>query len=122
MKKVILILTIVISGLLAQAQDTIKTLIVNGKDINKIENEYIDIVCYNTSIYGKSWAVNFDIGDPYVNWKGHTYKDENGNTIDFNSPMDAVNYLIKCGWKFISRTSNGQGNATYLYFMMYKKK
>ncbi len=114
------------SGICFAQSDTLsqkqKTLFVNGYDLNKVDAEYIEIVCYNNIYYGKKWAVTFDIGDKYINWKGHQYKDENGNVVDFESPMNALNYMIKCDWKFISRASNGADNQVYLYYLIYKKK
>jgi hypothetical protein len=122
MKHVIITLTILLTATICFGQEKEKTLIAHGKDINKIENEYIEIVCYTTTLYGKKWAVNIDIGEEYVNWKGKVFKDENGNEIDFRSGMDAVNYLCKCGWTFVSNTAAGSNGAFYIYYLMYKKK
>ncbi|RLD45662.1 MAG: hypothetical protein DRI89_00260 [Bacteroidetes bacterium] len=110
------------AGICFGQEEKQKTLFVNGKDINKLGLEYIEISCYTTSMYGKNWAVNFDIGEEYVNWKGHRYTDENGNVIDFESPMDAVNFVIKCGWEFVSNNGGAAGNVTNLYYLMRKKK
>lgn len=122
MKKWILSLTILLAATICFGQQKEKTLIVHGKDINQIENEYIEIVCYTTSLYGKKWAVNIDIGEEYVNWKGKVFQDENGNNVDFKSGMDELNYLTKCGWSFISNTSSGSNNSWFMNYLMYKKK
>ena len=78
MKTFILCVSILLISTICNSQEKPKTLFVNGKDINKLGMEYIEISCYTTSMYGKNWAVNFDIGEEYVNWKGHRYTDENG--------------------------------------------
>lgn len=128
MKRLLLALTILlISGIcFGQSEtDTIqktKTLFVNGYDINTLGLEYIEISAYTTSLYGKSWAITFDIGKPYVSWKGHKYLNENGEVVDFDSPMHAMNYIIDCGWEFVSNNGGAQGNVTSLFYLMRKKK
>lgn len=99
-----------------------KTLLVNGVDINKIEAQYIEIVAYTTTIYGKKWAITFDLGKEYTNWKGHKYMTEKGAVIDFESPMHAFNYVTDCGWKFVSRASAGSNGSLYMNYLMYKEK
>ena len=99
-----------------------KTLIINGMDINRLNLEYITISCYTTTMYGKSWAITFDIGNAYLDWKGHIYNDGSGNTIDFKSPMDAVNYVVKCGWEPVIQSGGRYGNSTSIYYLMKKVK
>jgi hypothetical protein len=128
MKKILLISTILLTATICfgQTEDTItkpaKTLIVEGWDINKLDIKYIEIVCYYTYAYGKSWAIRFDIGKIYNPYKGKKYINENGESIDFNSPMDALNYITECGWEFVSNNGGSDGKVTSLFYLMRKKK
>lgn len=88
MRTIILLTSILLTATICNAQEEKpKTLFVNGKDINKLGIEFIEIAAYNTSIYGKKWGIAIDIGQEYVSWKGSKYRDEKGDVVDFDSPM-----------------------------------
>jgi hypothetical protein len=47
-------------------------------------------------------------------------RDSSNNLIRFKSPVDALNYMGKQGWKLVHAISNSTDNSDYLY--LFKKE
>ena len=83
--------------------------------------EYLEIAAWNNYNGGKNWRISIDIGEKYVPSNKEILKNEKGLFIEFKSPMNAVNYLKKCGWKLIATQGGASGSVSLLYFIMQKE-
>ena len=48
------------------------------------------------------------------------FVDENGDVINFNSMVDAANYMVNRGWKFQQAYSSTYGNRAIIHWIFYK--
>ncbi|MBR5926858.1 MAG: hypothetical protein IKZ79_00220 [Spirochaetia bacterium] len=62
---------------------------------------YCEIVSSSRGIFSDKTSIDLDFGQ-YASWWSTDRKlvDDNGNTIIFNSVLDAVNYMARRGWTF----------------------
>ena len=71
---------------------------------------YCDIYLFGERSITKNAVLNFDFGDD----KNVDLLDENGKIIKFPSPITAINYLSKKGWKLFSVTSSTNSTMSIL--------
>lgn len=65
--------------------------------------------------------VKVDYGQESSFWKGISYmKDENGNNIEFNSMVDAMNYFGKQGWEFVQAYTVTMNNQNVYHWLLKK--
>lgn len=65
--------------------------------------------------------VQVDYGQESSFWKGISYmKDENGDKIEFNSMVDAMNYFGKQGWEFVQAYTVTMNNQNVYHWLMKK--
>lgn len=65
--------------------------------------------------------VQVDYGQETSFWKGVSYmKDENGDKIEFNSMVDAMNYFGKQGWEFVQAYTVTMNNQNVYHWLMKK--
>lgn len=48
------------------------------------------------------------------------FVDEKGNEIDFNSMVDAANYMVKRGWVFQQAYSSSYGGSSVIHWIFFK--
>ena len=69
----------------------------------------------------------FDFGDKpsYTAWGTISSKlkfvDENGDEIEFNSMVDAANYMVEKGWNFQQAYSTVYNGALIIHWIFYKE-
>jgi hypothetical protein len=69
------------------------------------------------SIIADGTTVTIDEGndDDVMHRIGKRLRDSSNNLIRFKSPVDALNYMGKQGWKLVHTVSNSTDNSDYLY-------
>ncbi len=122
MKKIVLVLAIVFSGILTHAQ-----VLVNDLSINDLEVDYVELVC---SIKGQPTTsiVYVDYGQLDYVWEilpknnpVQTIKDSEGNIVKKGNVVSALNLMTKNGWEFISSYTFNQTNTFQVRYLMKKK-
>ena len=94
MKKRILIALIVFAGMISGVSAFAQT----NEQPHKV---YCEIISTSRGMFSNKTSVELDFGQ-YASWwsADRNLVDENGKTIDFNSILDAVNYMAARGWVF----------------------
>lgn len=77
-------------------------------------------------VFSTKVDVELDFGQSYKFWSGdrHLY-DENGQRIEFNSMLDAANYMARRGWELevafpVTHISGGDSSSTDFHWILYK--
>lgn len=77
-----------------------------------------------SKMFSNKVKVTVDFGQATSFWKGNKDQqlvDENGKDIQFNSMIDAMNYMGRYGWKFIQAYAIGDARSGYVYhWLLYK--
>jgi len=122
MKKLILSLAFLsfvsISNLFSQSGVT-----VNDVPIEQIDVEYILIV-ETAKVFSNKITIEIDFGQKNKYWsaKDTQVKDENGKLVNFNSMIDALNFMSKNGYEFVDAYSVNIGQQNVYHWMMRKKE
>ena len=118
MKKFIITL-IVFAGMLAGVSAYAQT----NEQPHKV---YCEIISTSRGMFSNKTSVELDFGQ-YASWwsSDRNLVDENGKTIDFNSILDAVNYMAARGWVFeqmyvVQTFSKGDSNTPAYHWIMSK--
>ncbi|MGN0003197.1 MAG: hypothetical protein ACI35V_07170 [Sphingobacterium composti] len=71
----------------------------------KAKYEYCEILSKSRLLSSKP-KITVDFGQAYSFWKDkRVLKDENGKAIQFNSSIDALNYMASFGWELVNTYS-----------------
>lgn len=88
---------------------------------------YCEIISTSRGLFSNKTSVELDFGQ-YASWWSADRKlvDENGRTIDFNSILDAVNYMAARGWVFeqmyvVQTFSKGDSDTPAYHWIMSKE-
>ena len=118
MKKFIITM-IVFAGMLAGVSAYAQT----NEQPHKV---YCEIISTSRGMFSNKTSVELDFGQ-YASWwsSDRNLVDENGKTIDFNSILDAVNYMAARGWVFeqmyvVQTFSKGDSNTPAYHWIMSK--
>lgn len=98
---------------------------INDIPIKDIDVEYIQITGKSVPLTTKQdISIDFGQRSKYFRPKTNMIKDENGKTIDFNSMIDALNYMSNFGFELVSSHGlfNQNLNDRINYFILRKKK
>lgn len=118
MKK--LILTIVFALILScsclNAQTFLNT--PNSKPANEKHTVYCELV--GTLKLNAKVKVAIDYGQN-ARWGNNTMVDENGKALEFNSMVDAMNYMGELGWKFVQAYVVSVGNSNVYHWLLQKE-
>lgn len=98
MKRLITVL-MVLSGILAGASAYAQT--EEQQPAEKAHKVYCEIISSARGMFSNKTTVELDFGQ-YASWwsADRNLVDENGQSINFNSILDAVNYMAARGWVF----------------------
>lgn len=66
--------------------------------------------------------ITIDYGQDSGYFEDTKIRDSNGKVMNFNSVMDALNYMSSIGWKFIDAYSITIGNHNVYHFLMESKE
>ena len=117
MKKLLLTLIITISALAAKSQT------VNGISLDKIDATYIDIVEYRKFVSNKV-NILLDYGQrSHILYNEEQFvKDENGKDMEFNSIIDALNFLSTYGFEYIDSYVTVSKESSTCHFLLKRKE
>ncbi|HPX77014.1 MAG TPA: hypothetical protein PLW77_10560 [Bacteroidales bacterium] len=97
---------------------------VNDIPLKDIDVEYVQIV--GTSKFMSTKVVVYiDFGQStklFSGGKETVLKDENGKVMDFNSIIDALNFMAKNGYEFVDAYAIVLNNQYTYYYILRKKK
>ena len=88
---------------------------------------YCEIISTSRGMFSNKTTVELDFGQ-YASWwsADRNLVDENGKTIDFNSVLDAVNYMAARGWVFeqmyvVQTFTKGDSDTPAYHWIMSKE-
>jgi len=113
MKKLFLLCIVVFVTQLSYSQ-----VFVEEQNINDLDIKYVQLIGVNTSMFGVKIKVFVDYGQKAKMMKADGIKDAKGETMKFNSMIDALNFMYKNGWKYINYTEAVfSGKIRYVYLL-----
>ncbi|KIC91330.1 hypothetical protein [Flavihumibacter sp. ZG627] len=118
MRKVILSLFLAFCGLILKAQT------VNDIPITEIDVEYVQIVG-TSKLMSTKLTIQIDFGQRtkfFSNGKETIVKDENGKATDFNSMIDALNFMSQNGFEFVNAYAITVGNQNVYHYLLRNRK
>ena len=91
---------------------------VNNIPISQIEKEYIQIMV-STKV-----TVDIDFGQRNKAFalKDTEIRDENNQVVNFNSIIDALNFMSANGYEFVQAYTVNDTNTVVYYYVMRRKK
>ncbi len=97
---------------------------VNDIPIKDIDVEYVQIVG-TSKMFTKKVTVELDFGQEtkfFSSAKAMRINDENGKQMEFNSMIDALNFMSKNGFEFVSAYTISVQNQNVYHYLLKKKK
>jgi len=96
---------------------------VNGIPLKDLDVEYVQIVGQSV-LFSSKLTVELDFGQENKAWgnKEFQVKDSNGKKIEFNSMIDALNFMTKQGFDFVQAYAMNTANQGIYHYLLRKKK
>lgn len=82
-------------------------------DTVKAKEAYCMIIATG-KLFSNKVSIQVDFGQETSWWKGRhgdIIKDEAGNVVNFNSVIDALNYMASKGWTFVNAYALSEGTS-----------
>ena len=95
---------------------------VEDVNINELDIKYCQLIGYRKNFLGKKIIINVDYGQEFTFLKLQLIKDKDGNTIIFNSIIDALNFMEKNGWEYLNNYAVPYGNSYIYYYLLQKEE
>lgn len=112
MKQLLIIIAFVFAIQIAHAQDQVEL------SKNEAKQEYCMILATQKLLSTKV-SISVDFGQEWSFWKDkRSLKDESGKRLQFNSVIDALNYMSSQGWDFVNAYSLTVGQQNVLHYVM----
>lgn len=95
---------------------------VNGVAIDTVNTTFCQLTCSTAGVLTKANVV-IDYGQRYVDTGLNRQKIAGADQkpIAFNSPIDALNFMVRQGWELVSFKAMGIGaNAVFVYLLKRK--
>jgi hypothetical protein len=116
MKKITLLIIVIMMSFVSYAQ-----VFVNDVDINKLEGvKYVELLGTSKFLSTKL-VVSVDYGQEQKLFKSQRIKDDSGKTQDFNSIIDALNFMELNGWEFVNNYTVTVGQQNVYHYLLRKK-
>lgn len=118
MKKLLLSVVIIVCSL------TIKAQTVNDVPLKNIDVEYVQIVG-TSKLLSTKLTIEIDFGQKtkfFSSGKETIVKDIDGKAVDFNSMIDALNFMSKNGYEFLNAYAITVGNQNVYHYLLRNKK
>lgn len=122
--KSFLTVLMVLAGILAGASAYAQT---EEQAVPKAHKVYCEIISTSRAVFSNKTTVELDFGQ-YASWwsADRNLVDENGESIYFNSVLDAVNYMAARGWVFeqmyiVQTFTKGDSNTPAYHWIMSKE-
>ncbi len=119
MKKLILSISFVFMGIIATFSQT-----VNDVPIKDVDVEYVQIVG-TAKLFSTKVKIQIDFGQStklFTKRKQTQVKDKNGKLVEFNSMIDALNFMSSNGYDFVSAYAITLGNQNVYHFLLKRRK
>ena len=95
---------------------------VEDVNINELKDvEYVELIIVKR-IMSTKVSVFVDYGQPVKLLKPHVIKDENGQSIIFDSNIHALNFMDKRGWEFVSNNVSTSNSQNVYYYLLKRKE
>ncbi len=114
MKKILLLITLFSCVISLKAQT------VNDIQIKDIDVEYVQIVG-TSKLFSTKLTIQIDFGQRtkfFSSGKETIVKDEEGKSLDFNSMMDALNFMSKNGFEFVNAYAITMDNQNVYHYLL----
>ena len=114
MKKTLLLITLFSCVISLKAQT------VNDIQIKDIDVEYVQIVG-TSRLFSTKLTIQIDFGQRtkfFSSGKETIVKDEEGKSLDFNSMMDALNFMSKNGFEFVNAYAITMDNQNVYHYLL----
>ena len=102
---------------------SVYTQTVNDTPVSEIDAEYVRIVGTSKLLSNKV-QIELEFGQKvkfFTTGKETFIKDEKGKNIEFNSMVDALNFLGKYGYEFLTAYAININNQNVYHYLMRKK-
>lgn len=118
MKKILLAALFALCAFSGKAQS------VNGTPLKDIDVQYIQIVG-TSKMFSKKVTIEIDFGQHqkfFSTGKETQIRDAENKRVEFNSMIDALNFMSKHGYKFVQAYAFAVGNQNVYHYLMEKEK
>ncbi|MFD2784632.1 hypothetical protein [Hymenobacter rubripertinctus] len=118
MKKPLLSITALLYAFALKAQT------VNDVPLKDIDVEYVQIVG-TSKLLSTKLTIEIDFGQKtkfFSSGKETIVKDADGKPVDFNSMIDALNFMSKNGYNFVNAYTITVANQNVYHYLMRNKK
>lgn len=115
---------ILLSSLVLVFSLTIKAQTVNDIPLKDIDVEYVQIVG-TSKLLSTKLTIQIDFGQRtkfFSSGKETIVKDTDGKAVDFNSMIDALNFMSKNGYEFVNAYAITVGNQNVYHYLLRNKK
>lgn len=97
---------------------------VDGENINQKDIQYCQLFATRATLLTKGYFW-IDYGQPgrSNNWRKTEIAGKDGNPVTFNSPMDALNFMVRNGWELVSTavSADKDGSTTVFTYLLRKR-
>ncbi len=116
MKKLLLSAAILVCGLTAKSQT------VNDIPIKDIDVEYVQIVG-TSKLLSTRLIIQIDFGQrtKVFSTKETIVRDTDGKAVEFNSMIDALNFMSQNGYEFVNAYAITIGNSNVYHYLLRNK-
>ena len=115
---------VIISGLIVLSSFTLKAQTVNDMPIKDIDVEYLQIVG-TSKLFSTKLTIQIDFGQRtkfFSSGKETIVKDDEGKALDFNSMIDALNFMSKNGFEFVNAYVLTVSNQNVYHYILRNRK
>lgn len=88
---------------------------------SEVNFEYCEII-KKPKYATRKIAIQIDFGQQLNLLENTDLKDENGNYIEFNSMIDALNYMGTFGWEFVQAYIVVNGEISIVHYILKRRK
>src|SRR5690606_9177419 len=87
-------------------------------DKKNAKEEYC-MVLATSKLLSTKLTIQIDVGQEWSFWKDkRSLRDESGKRIEFNSVIDALNYMASDGWEFVNAYAITVGNQNVYHYVL----
>lgn len=115
---------LLLSAVILACSLTMKAQTVNDVPLKDIDVEYVQIVG-TSKLLSTKLTIEIDFGQKtkfFSSGKETIVKDFDGKAVDFNSMIDALNFMSKNGYEFVNAYAILVGNQNVYHYLLRNKK
>lgn len=106
---------------------TINGLFIDNVNINSLDIKYCSLAGFDLGLFRSNIIIFVDYGQFLSNPQDVSIKNSKGKIMKFNSMIEALNFMEKNGWEYVSQSVNtgltslfGKNGALYKYLLKRK--